>query len=160
MHLPERGALGRPSAFQDSPMASETPPPWRRRRRRSILPLILLAVLSVVVACDTDRGAPPTNEQPPGAPEPLAPRGAVSLPFSFTWKAVPGGDWIYRVIVTDAAERPMFQADVRSVTTMRPSSELRAMMAEEHATFIWSVAIVNSGGHILARSAQVQFSLK
>jgi hypothetical protein len=129
--------------------------------RRSFLLLFLLPVLATVASCDTNGGAPPPTEQPPpAAPAPVTPRGAVSLPFSFTWTAVPGGNWTYRVIVTDAAERPLLQHDVRHQTTFSPPSELKAMLAEQHATFAWSIAIVTPDGRHLARSAPVPFFLK
>jgi hypothetical protein len=81
------------------------------------------------------------------------------MPTAFTWKLVPG-DRIYRVIVTDAAERPLYHHDVRNVSSTPVPAELKAMMAERHATFLWSVAIVTPDGRHLARSPAVQFSLK
>jgi hypothetical protein len=118
------------------------------------LPLLILAV---VTACG-DRAAE-RAQRPPSAPESIAPRGAVSPPVSFTWKQVPG-DWIYRLIVTDEAERPMYQQDIRNGSALPMDPELAAMMTEQHATFIWSVAIVTPDGRHLAESPRVKFSLK
>ncbi len=112
-----------------------------------------------MTAC-TDRAAEPAQQaQPPSAPELIAPRGAVSPPVSFTWKQVPG-DWIYRLIVTDEAERSMHQQDIRNGSSLPMGPELAAMMTEQHATFIWSVAIVTPDGRHLAESPRIPFSLK
>jgi hypothetical protein len=119
----------------------------------------LLAAVVAATACSDDAGLQPQNASPPATPEPLTPRGVVTLPVSFTWKAVPG-DWVYRVIVTDEAERFLFQQDARNDTALPLPAELRAMMAERHATFNWSIAIVTPDGRHLARSAPVAFSLK
>jgi hypothetical protein len=89
----------------------------------------------------------------------VTPRGAVSLPAAFTWKPVPG-DRIYRVIVTDAAERFLYELDLRNGTSIPLPKELTAMMAEPHATFSWSVAIVTPDGRHLAQSPLVPFFLK
>jgi hypothetical protein len=138
-----------------------------QRRRRGLrrpafpAPLALCLILGLVVAaCAADNASPLPSGPPPSAPEPIAPRGAVPLPFAFSWKAVPGGAWLYRVTVTDAAERVLFQREVRYATSCAPSAELRAMLAEQHDTFTWSVAIVTPDGRVLVRSAPVPFSLK
>lgn len=131
--------------------------PLEIRSRRLAFLLLLLCFLTVA-ACGT--GAPPPDGQPPGAPEALTPRGAVTAPFSFSWKAVPGGDWVYRVRVTDEAERVLFEHDVRNATTCQPSAELNEMLAERRATFTWSVAIVTPDDRALVRSPAVPFSLK
>jgi hypothetical protein len=137
MHQPRRGAPGRP-------------------RLLLFLPLLMLAA---VTACGGGAAEPAQRAQPPSAPEPIAPRGAVTLPASFTWKQVPG-DWIYRLIVTDAAERPMHQQDIRNGSSLPMTPELAAMMTEQHATFVWSVVIVTPDGRHLAESPRVPFSLK
>ncbi len=116
--------------------------------------------LLIFTACDQDTSSPLPDGQPPSAPEPVEPRGAVSMPFSFSWKAVPGGAWLYRVTVTDLAERVLFQREVRNATACRPTAELMAMLAEQHATFTWLVAIVTPDGRSLARSVPVTFFLK
>jgi hypothetical protein len=105
-------------------------------------------------------GSTPPAAQPTAAPEPLAPRGPVTSPFSFTWKPVPGlSSPVYRVRVTDAAERVLYEQDVR-VTECRPSAELKAMMAD-HATFSWSVGVMSADNSaVVSRSAPVEFSLK
>jgi hypothetical protein len=123
-------------------------------RRKLLLIALLVGLLS---ACaDT---TPPAAEKPPAAPEPIGPRGAVSIPFTFAWKPVPGGSWIYRVSVTDAAERVLFEQDVREPKCW-PGKELKSMMAD-HATFSWTVAVMSSdGARVLARSEPVAFSLK
>jgi hypothetical protein len=137
--------------------------PCRARGRRSLrhvaLLLLLLPALAAVAACSDDAGLQPPNVNPPAAPEPLTPRGAVTLPASFTWKAVPG-DWIYRVTVTDEAERLLIQQDVRNGTSLPLQAELKAMLTERHATFKWSIAIVMPDGRQLAQSAPVAFFLK
>ena len=138
MHQPGRGATGRP------------------------LPLLLflpLLMLAAATACGGGAAEPAQQAQPPSALEPIAPRGAVSLPVSFTWKPVPG-DWIYRLIVTDEAERPMHQQDIRNGSSLPMAPELAAMMTEQHATFVWSVVIVTPDGRHLAESPPVRFSLK
>ncbi len=136
---------------------------FRPRRRRPLGPrlvlLIPLLILTGVAACGDGGGEQPPAERPPSAPEPVAPRGAVALPVSFTWKQVPG-DWIYRLIVTDAAERPMYQQDIRNGSSLPMPGELRAMMVEHHATFVWSVVIVTPDGRHLAESPRIPFSLK
>jgi hypothetical protein len=121
---------------------------------------VVFVFLLVFAACGQDASAPLPEGQPPAAPEPVEPRGAVSTPFSFSWKAVPGGAWIYRVTVTDLAERVLFQREVRNTTACPPTAELMAMLAEQHATFAWSIAIVTPDGRSLARSAPVTFLLK
>lgn len=137
MHQPGRGATGRPLPLL-------------------FLPLLLLAAAT---ACGGGAVEPAQQAQPPSAPEPIAPRGAVSQPVSFTWKQVPG-DWIYRLIVTDEAERPMHQQDIRNRSSLPMTSELAAMMTEQHATFVWSVVIVTPDGRHLAESPRIPFSLK
>ena len=159
MHQPGRGAPGRPYVFVATPMARAPRPRRHRSWRPSLVLLLPLLILAAVTACGDDSGAPPPTGQPPSAPEPIAPRGAVSPPVSFTWKQVPG-DWIYRLIVTDAAERPMYQQDIRNGSSLPMPWELRAMMSEHHATFIWSVVIVTPDGRHLAESLRVPFSLK
>jgi len=116
-------------------------------------------MLAALAACGGGAGDPARQAQPPSAPDPIAPRGSVSPPVSFTWKQVPG-DWIYRVIVTDEAERPMHQQDIRNGSSLPMPQELAAMMTEQHATFVWSVAIVAADGRRLAESPRVRFSLK
>jgi hypothetical protein len=153
---------GRPAAplpRPGSPMATPAPSRGHRRPRRACLPILLLSAACIVAACGGADNPPPRTEQPPAAPEPLTPRGAVSLPFSFTWKPV-SGDWIYRIIVTDAAERFLLQQDLRNGSALPAPAELQAMMAERHATFNWSVAIVTPDGRSLAQSPPVAFSLK
>ena len=126
--------------------------PWSAAAR-----LLLVSSLLVLAACGGS--APATNERPPAPPEPIGPRGAISAPFSFTWKKVPGGAWIYRVTVTDAAERLLFEQDVRE-PVCSPGRELKSMMAD-HATVNWTVAVMSSDGvRVLARSSPVAFSLK
>jgi len=126
--------------------------------RRLTAPVALAAVLIGALACTTD--ARRSGQQPPAAPEPVSPRGAVTLPFSFTWMPVAGvASPVYRVRVTDAAERVLYEQDVRS-TQCPPSSELRAMMAD-HATFTWTVGVLaDEGTDVVARSAAVEFSLR
>ena len=100
----------------------------------------------------------PPSAQPVAAPEPIGPRGPTELPFVFSWKAVPGQP-IYRLRVTDAAERVLYEQDVRN-TQCRPSNELTSMMAD-HATFSWTVGVLSpDGAEVVARSAAVAFSLK
>jgi hypothetical protein len=118
------------------------------------LPLLILAA---VTACGDRTSELP--QQPPSALESIAPRGAVSPPVSFTWKQVPG-DWIYRLIVTDEAERPLHQQDIRNKPSLAMAPELAAMMTERHATFVWYVAIVTPDGRHLAESPRIPFSLK
>jgi hypothetical protein len=139
-------------------MTRDVPPPRRPHLRDAALLLIPLVALAFFAGCGGDAGTPP-DEKPPAAPEPLAPRGAVPLPEAFTWKMAPG-DRIYRLTVTDAAERPLYQQDVRNGASLPLAKELAAMMAEPHATFSWSVAIVTPDGRTLAQSPTVQFWLK
>jgi hypothetical protein len=134
------------------------PRTWRPSRRGLLLFLPLL-ILAAATACGDGAAEPAQRAQPPSAPEPIAPRGAVSPPVSFTWKQTPG-DWIYRLIVTDEAERPMHQQDIRNGSSLPMTGELAAMMTEQHATFVWSVAIVTPDGRHLAESPRVPFSLK
>ena len=130
--------------------------PCLRQAALRLIPLLALAALS---ACTDGSGGPPPEDRPPAAPEPLTPRGAGPMPAAFTWKQVPG-DRIYRVIVTDAAERPLYHFDVRNLSSTPVPGELKAMMAERQATFSWSVAIVTPDGRHLAQSPAIQFSLQ
>jgi hypothetical protein len=136
MHQPARGATWRP-----------------------LLLFLTVLILAAATACSDGAAERAQQAQPPSAPELVAPRGAVSPPVSFTWKQVPG-DWIYRLIVTDEAERPMHQQDIRNGSTLAMSRELAAMMTEQHATFVWSVAIITPDGRHLADSPRIRFSLK
>ena len=131
----------------------------RRASPRGLLLLLPLVMLAASTACGGGAAEPAPPAQPPSAPEPIGPRGAVSPPVSFAWKPVPG-DWIYRLIVTDEAERPMHQQDIRNGSSLPMAPELAAMMTEQHATFVWSVAIVTPDGRHLAESPRVPFSLK
>jgi len=140
-------------------MTPRLPPRGPRRLRQTGFLLLQVLALAVFAACGGETSAPPPDERPPAAPEPLAPRGATALPAAFTWKAVPG-DRIYRVIVTDAAERELHHQDIRNVTTIPIPEELTTMMAERRATFSWSVAIVTPDGRRLAESPPVQFWLQ
>jgi hypothetical protein len=130
-----------------------------RRLRRIALLLVQVLALATFAACGDETTTPPPDERPPAAPEPLTPRGATALPAAFTWKAVPG-DRIYRVIVTDTAERELFYHDLRNWTSLPLPEELTTMMAERHAPFSWSVAVVTPDGRRLAQSPPVQFWLK
>jgi hypothetical protein len=159
MHQPGRGATRRPYVF--SAMSMQPLPRFglRRRSNRSLLLVATALLLGAVAACGDGPGGPEAAAQPPSAPEPIGPRGAVSLPVSFTWKQVPG-DWIYRLTVTDEAERLMYQQDIRNGSSLPMTREIAAMMNEQHATFLWSVAIVTPDGRHLADSPHVPFSLK
>jgi len=140
-------------------MAPFPRPSALRPSRRGLLLFLPLLMVAAVAACGDDTAGPAQRAEPPSAPEPIAPRGAVSAPVSFTWKQVPG-DWIYRLTVTDEAERPMHQQDIRNGSSLPMTSELSAMMAEQHETFVWSVAIVTPDGRHLADSPRIPFSLK
>ena len=129
-------------------------------RTASLLVRVLaVAFVAAFAACGDQTAAPPPDDPPPAAPEALTPRGATALPASFTWKAVPG-DRIYRVIVTDSAERELYHHDLRNGTSIPLTEEMTTMMAERHATFSWSVAVVTPDGRVLAQSPPVQFWLK
>jgi hypothetical protein len=145
--------------FQARSMTQRLNARGARRPRRIALLLVQILVLATVAACGGETTTVPPDDRPPAAPEPLTPRGATTLPAAFTWKAVPGNP-IYRVIVTDEAERELHHQDVRNATTSAIPEELTTMMAERHATFSWSVAIVTPDGRRLAQSAPVQFWLK
>lgn len=104
-------------------------------------------------------GSPSTTDTPIAAPEPLGPRGATEIPFVFAWKPSPGETPVYRVRVTDAAERVLYEQDVRKATCP-PSTELKKMMAD-HSTFMWTVSVLSADGtREVAKSAPVPFSLK
>jgi hypothetical protein len=122
-------------------------------------PLLLLLALAVVAGCGGSSA--PVSDRPPAAPEPIGPRGEVSLPFAFAWKSVPGDSWIYRVTVIDAAERVLYERDIRT-TTCNPSRELKGMLADaDHATFSWTVSVLSPDGtKVVARSAPLAFSIK
>jgi hypothetical protein len=119
----------------------------------------ILLVVTGLVAC---------GEPAPGggrttatlAPEPVSPRGAVTLPFVFSWKPASGQTAaVYRVSVSDTAERVLFEQDVRG-TECGPSGEVKEMMAD-HATFTWTVGVLSAdGASVVARSAPLAFSLK
>jgi hypothetical protein len=141
-------------------MPSPPRPPGRRHHLPTVVLLsLLLAATAVATACSDDAGLQQQNLKPPATPEPLTPRGPVSLPITFTWKTVPG-DWVYRVIVTDEAERVLLEQDSRNRSSYPLSGELHAMMVERRGTFHWSIAIVAPDGHLLAQSVRVPFSLK
>ena len=159
MHQPGRGATGRPYVFSAMSMQPLPRDDSRPRSRRSLLLIATALLLVAVAACGEGAGGPDATAQPPSAPEPIGPRGAVSLPVSFTWKQV-SGDWIYRLTVTDEAERLMHQQDIRNGSSLPMTRELAAMMNEQHATFLWSVGIVTPDGRHLADSPRVPFSLK
>jgi len=151
--------MGRPCVFSATSMAplyrlSAPRPSWR-----GVLLSLPLLVLAAATACSDGAAERAQQTQPPPAPELIAPRGAVSPPVLFTWKQVPG-DWIYRLIVTDEAERPMHQQDIRNGSSLPMGAELAAMMTEQHATFVWSVAIVTPDGRHLVDSPRIPFSLK
>jgi hypothetical protein len=118
--------------------------------------LVMLLLSAGFSACnDSDR--PPVGP-PPAAPEPVSPRGPTTFPFVFTWKAV-AGQPIYRVRVTDSAERLLYEHEVRT-TRCAPSAELKAMMGD-HATFTWTVGVLSADGtQVAAQSAPTAFSLK
>jgi hypothetical protein len=127
---------------------------------RSAGPLFsVLLVVAGLVACGTPA---PRNEPAPAvrAPEPVSPRGAVTFPFVFSWKPVAGqAAAIYRVSVSDTAERVLFEQDVRG-TECSPSGELKEMMADR-ATFTWTVGVLSAdGASVVSRSAPLSFSVK
>lgn len=126
---------------------------WFGRGARAALLLLLCAGFA---SCDGP--APPASRMPPAAPEPVAPRGAASLPFTFTWKRVPGGDWIYRVTVVDGAERVLFENDVKA-TSCPPSQELTDMMSGR-GEYSWRVSIIGADGRPRVTSAPVRFRLQ
>ena len=116
----------------------------------------LLCLLVAGLAGCTEPATPAAR--PVAAPEPIGPRGQIELPFVFAWKAVPGQP-IYRLRVTDSAERVLYEQDVRK-TECRPSTELKSMMTDR-ATFTWTVGVLSpDGAEVVASSAPVAFSLK
>jgi hypothetical protein len=122
-----------------------------RRAARIVTVLLLVGLWACAVSS-------PPAQPPVAAPEPIGPRGPTELPFVFSWKAVPGQP-IYRVRVTDAAERVLYEQEVRN-TQCRPSNELKSMMGDR-ATFTWTVGVLSpDGAGVVARSAPIAFSLK
>jgi hypothetical protein len=119
--------------------------------------LLLAFLFAGICACADSAPRPPAAA---AAPEPIGPRGATEAPFAFSWKPVAGQPPpIYRVRVTDAAERVLFEQDLRG-TDCAPSGDLLAMIAD-HATFTWTVGVVSADGTtVAARSAPVPFSVK
>jgi hypothetical protein len=159
MHRPSRGAPWRPSVFLDWGLLASGRKLEAEIMARTAASLLLLIVLSAgVTACDSRTPSP--GGPPPSAPEPIGPRGPVALPATFTWKPVPGpSSPVYRVRVTDAAERVLFEQDVRK-TECEPSAELAAMMGD-HGAFTWTVGVLSpDGAEVVARSAPIVFSLK
>jgi hypothetical protein len=126
--------------------------------RTAALLLLLMLLVAGVTACSSSM--PPPAGLPPAAPEPIGPRGPVALPFSFTWEPVSGrSSPVYRVRVTDTAERVLFEQDVRK-TECQPSAELTAMLAD-HGAFFWSVGVLSADSStVVSRSAAVEFSMK
>jgi hypothetical protein len=116
----------------------------------------LLLLLSVALASCGGQ-APPPARTPPPAPEPIAPRGEITLPFRFLWKPAAGGGWIYRVTVSDDAERVLFETDTKA-TFCQPPAELTEMLSA-HAPFTWQVSIVGPNGRPQVSSAQTLFSV-
>jgi hypothetical protein len=120
--------------------------------------LLFAAIVSLASACGGSPPQPATTRATP--PEPVTPRGAVAIPFVFSWKpSTTTAASLYRVTVSDGAERVLFEEDVRD-THCRPSAELTSMMAD-HAAFSWTVGVVSPDGtRVVSRSAPVTFSLK
>jgi hypothetical protein len=124
-------------------------------RTAAWVPLVLC--LSVVVAACSDAGGP--GQSSVVAPEPLTPRGPTEVPFVFSWRPASAETPIYRVRVTDAAERVLYEQDVRN-TECRPTTELKNMMSD-HATFTWTVSVLSADGtREVAHSAPVDFKLR
>ena len=123
---------------------------------RTAVVLLLLLLAPGFSACKATDRRP--VERPPAAPEPIGPRGPTELPFVFSWKAVPGQP-VYRLRVTDAAERVLYEQDIRN-TQCRPSNELTSMMGDR-TTFAWTVGVLSpDGAEVVARSAPLAFTLK
>ena len=93
--------------------------PWQfggvaRAGAVALLASVLLAGLAACTDAKSPAAAPAAV-----APEPLGPRGVTEGPLAFSWKPVPGKPPVYRVQVADAAERVLFEQDVRA-TRCRP----------------------------------------
>jgi hypothetical protein len=123
-----------------------------------LLGVLMLLAAAGVTACQSPQ--PPASTQLiPVAPDILSPRGAVPWPIVFAWKPVPGGDWVYRVTVSDQAERVLYEQDTRGRSTVGAPAGMRSLLSDD-ASFVWYVAIIGPDGTELARSATVPFSLK
>ncbi len=132
------------------------------RNARLLARLGLLAALLTVwlpaSAC-RDAAPPPVMAGPPAAPAALSPHGPTAWPLVFTWTPVPGGDWVYRVTVLDAAERVLHEHDTRGQHSLRASADMRSALSGD-GRFFWRVAIIGPDGRELARSATVGFTLQ
>jgi hypothetical protein len=125
--------------------------------RRTAGFLLLAYLLAAIVGCGDSPPRPPAAS---AAPDPIGPRGATATPIVFSWKPATGqASPLYRVRVADAAERVLFEQDVRG-TECVPSGELLEMMAD-HATYTWTVGVLSAdGATVVVRSKPVGFSLR
>lgn len=140
------------------------PSPGRARARRvRALPhlflatAVTLAALLGTIGCG-DHASAPAAIPPAFAPIPVAPRGPVDWPIVFSWQRVPGADWIYRVTVTDQAERVLMEHDTRETRLAAPE-ELKTMLGGA-VPASWRVAIVGEAGKTLVSSDPVGFALQ
>jgi len=134
--------------------AALAPPPSSRILKFGAA-LGVAVLLSATAACTA---APEPRGAPPPAPQPISPRGATTWPVVFTWQSVAGGGWVYRVTVTDSADRTLTEQDARATRVSAPD-ELKGIL-RGRGPFYWRVGIVNGDGTVSASSAPVPFSLK
>jgi hypothetical protein len=132
----------------------------RSRLRPAFLTSVMrlaAASLASVLAGGCSGGPPPAT---PAAVAPLvtlAPRDAVSWPFTFSWNGA-SPDAVVRVRVFDEAERAVLEFEARGTSVAAPKG-LRSKL-QPSATYLWRVARIDANGQEAGTSELTSFSLK
>ncbi len=110
----------------------------------------------MTLAAGCSGGTPPAT---PAAAAPLvavAPRDAVSWPFTFSWNGA-SPDAVVRVRVFDEAERAVLEFEARGTSVAAPKGLSKL---QPSATYLWRVARIDANGQEAGSSELTSFSLK
>ena len=132
---------------------------------RLFRPITVKSIPIVALFCAALSGCGPrAREKPPSGAtrttiEAIAPKGDVTWPIAFEWKASGGGPHaLYRVTVYDAVERQLFERDTRE-TRWDASGELPALRSSGRR-FQWRVAVLDETGSVVAQTGLAEFTTK
>ena len=116
----------------------------------------LLIALLLAVGC----GPPPAGDaahMPKGPLRAVAPSGLVAWPFEFRWEGGAATS-VVRIHVTDEAERPLQEIEVRGERAPAPDA-LRELLTPG-TTYLWRVARLDDNGQERDGSGLTRFKIQ
>ena len=117
-------------------------------------PGVLFALLLAIVSSSTCGNSGPQQAPAPSTPlVPLAPKGLVAYPFTFSWSGAAPAD-VVRVTVVDAAERQLMEFDARGTSVAMPPRLAELIRPGEH--FSWKVAAFDDAAQPVRGSGWVE----